>query len=373
MKVLVISHEYPPIGGGGANACYYLTREMVMLNNDVTIVTSSYKDLFEEEKCEGVRIIRVNAKREKEDKSTFVEMMWFLKGAFFSCNELLKREKFDVCLVFFGIPSGPLGLYLRKRYNIPYIVRFGGGDIPGAQKRFEVLYKILTPIIRSIWRNAAALIANSEVLRDKALSFDSRYKISIISNGVDSEFYCKKAENKGLRENISILFVSRLIQGKGLQYIIPQMRYINKKTGAILTVVGDGPYRKELEHITDECGVNDFVVFEGKKNKSELKYFYSNADLFILPSESEGMPNVVLEAMSMGLPIIMTPCGGAKELIDGNGIVVGIDQFCDRIVELCMNESLRVEYGIESARRARTLFSWESRARAYLDIMSESM
>ena len=80
---------------------------------------------------------------------------------------------------FLGIPSGPIGLYLKKRYGLPYVIRFGGGDIPGAQKRFSLLYKILSPAIRSIWRNADALVANSEVLKQKALRYENRYPIEI--------------------------------------------------------------------------------------------------------------------------------------------------------------------------------------------------
>lgn len=376
MKILVVSHEYPPIGGGGANACYFLAREYALLGHQVTIVTSAYKNTPKEEVNHNLRIMRVRALRKKEEKSTFLEMFTYLCSAWCKVHKLARQEKFDVCQVFFGIPSGPIGVYLKKKYGIPYVIRFGGGDIPGAQKRFSLVYKILSPAIRSIWRNADALVANSAALKQKAQQFDSRYPINIISNGVDSDFFTRAepVDLKNPNGQLNILFVSRLIRGKGLQYIIPEMKRINTvcRREVLLTIVGDGPYRGELEKITSESDAGPYVAFEGKKNKQELYEYYSRADLFILPSESEGMPNVVLEAMAMGLPILMTPCGGSKELVADNGRIVPIERFVVALIEMCNDEQGCIDMGRQSELRARMEFGWQERAKEYIAIFERS-
>ncbi len=382
MNILIVSHEYPPIGGGGANACLYLAKNYAILGNKVTILTAYFKKLPLEERIDNVHIVRVKALRKKEDKSTFLEMLSFLCSAWLKVGQMVKQEKFDVCQVFFGIPSGPIGLYLKKRYGIPYVIRFGGGDIPGAQKRFSFVYKILSPVIRSIWRNADALVANSDVLKQKALQYENRYPIEIISNGVDGGFFTRNKlggrqdEAGQLKDNqeICVLFVSRLIQGKGLQYIIPEMKRVNTACGrrVSLAIVGDGPYREELEKITSDFDTGAYVSFVGKKNKEELYMYYSNADLFILPSESEGMPNVVLEAMAMGLPVLMTPCGGCKELITGNGRVEPIERFVDAMIEMCKDEKGRLYMGKQSELLARTKFGWQERAQEYIAVFERS-
>lgn len=372
MNILVISHEYPPIGGGGANACLFLSREYLRQGHSVTVVTANYKELPLEETKDGVRIIRVKAKRTKEDKSTFLEMFSYLKSAYFFVDKLVKKEHFDICQIFFGIPSGPIGIHLKKKYGIPYVVRFGGGDIPGAQKRFTLMYKILSPFIRDIWKNADALVANSETLKEKAMAYENRYPIDIIPNGVDSVFFTRDDNKRNNNsEVINILFVSRLIKGKGLQHIIPHLRKINGKVKAHLTIVGDGPYKEELIKITRESKQTEFVSFVGKKNKQELWEYYNNSDLFILPSESEGMPNVVLEAMSMGLPIVMTPCGGSKELIDGNGVVSGVDSFIEKLEMLCIDGDMRSEMSEISRKRACEHFSWQQKASHYVSIFEK--
>ena len=84
--------------------------------------------------------------------------------------------------------------------------------------------------------------------------------------------------------------------------------------------------------MTDETKVRNLVRFEGRKNKDQVLRYYQAADLFLLPSLSEGMPNVVLEAMASGLPIVITPCEGSKELVTDNGVIAPLDNFADALI-----------------------------------------
>jgi glycosyltransferase involved in cell wall biosynthesis len=376
MKILIVSHEYPPIGGGGANACYFLAREFTKKENEVTVVTAMFEDLpCEETTCDGIKIYRVKCKRNNKEKSSFSEMFSYLVSAWKMTNKMLKNDRFDKCLVFFGIPSGPIALHLKHKYNLHYIVRFGGGDIPGAQKRFKYIYMVLSPIIRMIWREADNLIANSDGLRYRARKFEEKYPITVIENGVDNQFFAPKVKCENEQSIIKILFVSRLIEGKGLQYLIPNLNEINDKVSKIcgksvrLVIVGDGPYRDELEKITVQSGTGGLISFEGRKDKEEVKSYYQDADIFVLPSLSEGMPNVVLEAMASGLPIIMTPCEGSKELITDNGIITTLDDLKDNIIKLCSDKDMRIEMGHKSLERVKINFQWESIARRYMEIL----
>lgn len=374
MKILIVSHEYPPIGGGGANACFFLSREFSRMGNEVTVVTAQYEDLPKTEiTADNVWIHRVKCKRTNKEKSNFYEMFTFLSNAWKFADKLCAENQFDKCLVFFGIPNGPIALHLKYKYNLPYIVRFGGGDIPGAQKRFKYIYMVLSPIIRRIWKEADALIANSEGLKKRALCFEDKYKVSIIENGVDNKFFApeKRAQN----EEIQILFVSRLIEGKGLQFIIPHLNEIQEKVYSNcqrhikLIIVGDGPYRNELERLMQTTGTQKLVSFEGRKDKQQVKRYYQKSDVFILPSLSEGMPNVVLEAMASGLPVLMTPCEGSKELITNNGIISSLDDFPVNIVKVCSDEKLRQYMGQNALHNIEQNFQWESIGQRYLELI----
>lgn len=379
MKILIISHEYPPIGGGGANACFFLTREFAKKGHQVTVITAQFENLAHcEATGEGARIIRVPCRRGNKEKSSFSEMLSYLLSAWRRADALLKKEKYDICLTFFGIPSGPLALHLKRKYQLPYVVRFGGGDIPGAQKRFKYLYTMLAPVVRAIWKNASHLIANSEGLKKRALAFEDRYAVDIIENGVDNLFFVPGGREKEA-EAVVILFVSRLIEGKGLQYLIPELpgiqESVRQKTGrgVRLVIVGDGPYRAALEELTAGAGARELVRFEGRKDKDEVQRYYQAADLFVLPSLSEGMPNVVLEAMASGLPIVMTPCEGSKELVTDNGIITSLKNLPEALIRVCADERERRAMGQNSLRRVESHFRWESIGDRYLSVLEDSI
>lgn len=373
MKILAVSHEYPPIGGGGANACYYLTKGFAARGHQVTVVTANYRHLPEKENMQGVQLIRVSSLRKHQEHSSFAEMLSYLWKALWITLGLQKKELYDVCLVFFGIPSGPIGYVLKKIYKLPYIIRFGGGDIPGAQARFAKIYKMLGPAIKTIWRNADALVANSQGLKERAQNFYAEKNFHIVCNGVNTDMFYPGDREK--TEEFCLLFVSRLIEGKGLQYIIPKLQKIqecvDKKVR--LVIVGNGPYREALENVVKECGAEKLVQFKGQKDKDELRWYYQNADVFILPSKQEGMPNVVLEAMACGLPIVMTPCEGSEELIGNNGYVVPVEEFADRLIDLANHSEKCLEMGRESKRLVDSCFLWEKKVQEYIDILEDSV
>ena len=379
MKLLLISHEYPPIGGGGANACMNLAKEYALQGHQVHIVTVGYRDKIGREvqgfDSGNVTIDRLEAKRKRVESCSFTEMLDFLRLAIPFSRKLVQEEKsaqkpFDACQVFFGIPSGAVGWWLKKREGLPYIIRFGGGDIPGFQERFRGLYCFLSPVVRIIWKQAIELVANSEGLKRMATRFCDRYPIRVIPNGVDCTQFHPAERKPSNSDEVTLVFVSRLIERKGLQYVIPKMNHMQEMSGKKLRleIVGDGPYRPELERIADEAGTREQIVFSGQQEKDILPAYYQKGDIFILPSKKEGMPNVVLEAMASGLPIVMSPCEGSKELIQGNGIIADADlqRFDEAILTLLSlsMDQLRA-MGERSRKRAEEYFTWSVVAEKY--------
>jgi len=367
MKILMISHEYPPVGGGGANACMHLAKGYVDAGHQATLVTAWYQGLALYEIVNGVEIYRLKAKRTQKEHCSFREMFSYLAKALPFADRLQKKNGYDICQIFFGIPSGPVGFWLKHKYGLPYIIRFGGGDIPGFQERFRLLYKAIGPAVKLLWNKADALTANSQGLQDFALRFYSKKPVGIIHNGVDTDFfhpdYSKRDGGK-----INLLFISRLIERKGLQYVIPQLKGIQSQTGmeVCLTVVGDGPYRADLENLAVCHGVENMVRFEGQKDKDGLLPYYQAGDVFIFPSKREGMPNAVLEAMACGLPIVMTPCEGSGELVDGNGFAVETDKFPEAVEECIRKEET---FSARSRELACVRFSWGTAIKQYLSLM----
>ena len=382
MNILIVSHEYPPVGGGGANACMNLAKEYCEAGNTTTIVTVWFQGEKEYEEKDGVKIYRVKSKRAHLEHCGFGEMLDYLKKALPLVKKLAKEENFDICQVFFGIPSGPLGYYLKKKYHIPYVIRFGGGDIPGFQDRFAFVYKAIGPAIKILWKNADALVANSQGLKKLAEDFYNKKEILVIPNGAEVRAFSGATAGTATQDNIfRLLFVSRLIERKGLQDIIPQLKNLIDKCSSTasdqasqvnitLDIVGDGPYRETLENLVKENHLEDYVTFHGQKSKDQLPAFYSRADVFLFPSRKEGMPNAVLDAMSYCLPIIMTPCQGSDELIDGNGFVTDAAKFGEKIEQLALSADAREKMGQRSTQLIEEVLSWHNTASRYLQLFN---
>ncbi len=121
------------------------------------------------------------------------------------------------------------------------------------------------------------------------------------------------------------MFVGNLMPVKGVTYLLEAMKILlDKRKGLSLTVVGDGTDRPMLEAKAAELGIRDFVNFVGARKHSDIPLWLNASDILCLPSLKEGCPNVVLEAMACGKPVVASRVGGVPEIIKSEdfGILV---------------------------------------------------
>lgn len=185
--------------------------------------------------------------------------------------------------------------------------------------------KYLAGIVKG-WETSP--VRDSESLQRSISNRISESKIKIIYNSVDfktSNLSKEEARNKiGIHGNI-ILSVGRLMPWKGFRMLIKIMpRVLELKQFARLVVVGDGPDKKALDAMIKNMGLDQKVFLVGKKSKEELATYLAAADMFILNSGYEGFSHQILEAMTVGIPVIASVAGGNKEIITQgeNGFLV---------------------------------------------------
>jgi glycosyltransferase involved in cell wall biosynthesis len=141
-------------------------------------------------------------------------------------------------------------------------------------------------------------------------------KITVLRNGVDLELF--HPEDRGqarARYGISgfaLASVGNLIPTKGHQLVIEALRSLPDLE---LLIAGRGPNGKEFRELAQRLGVADRVKFLGLLSQEELKWLYSAADALVLASVREGWPNVLLEAMACGTPVVTTNVGGIREIV----------------------------------------------------------
>lgn len=376
MRVLFFNYEYPPLGGGAANATAYLLQEFAHMEDlEVELVTASIDSEYHREILnERVIIHRLPIGKNTENlhfQSVKDLIMYSWKAYWFS-RKLAREEKFDVIHSFFTVPCGAIAWALRKEFRIPYIVSLRGSDVPGYSDRFAFLYHFLRPITRLIWRGAASVVSNSQGLKDLALQTDPKQKIDIIYNGVDIQHFCP-AEHAQPEDNDRVwhitLGASRITDRKGIRYLIEALDMLREKYRFSVKIIGDGNARERLETLVQEKRLGDQIAFIGRVPREETLPYYQAADVFVLPSLNEGMSNAMLEALACGLPILSTRTGGADELVkEGqNGLFIkprdakSIVQALETLIE---DNDLRQRMGRESRSLAERM-SWENVAKEY--------
>jgi glycosyltransferase involved in cell wall biosynthesis len=371
MRILLINSEYPPIGGGAGNASANITRCLVTLGHEVTVVTAHFAGQPKMEVQNGATIHRIPALRRRQDRSTALEQLAFIASASLRTLRLVPQLKPDATLAFFGVPSGAIAWLLKKRYRIPYIVSLRGGDVPGFRPYdFKTFHKLIGPFLRVIWHNADAVVANSIGLRDLAVAFDPHQDIPIIPNGVDGAQYTNESREWSPARLYS---VGRIVYQKGLDLGLRALAQL-KDLEWEWRIAGDGPQMETLKLLAHELGISGRVIFLGWQSGAELTRWYHRSNLFLFPSRHEGMPNAVLEAMSSGLPVVATRIAGSEELVlDGvTGLLANaedVDSLRDGLRRLIVDEKMRVQMGQASRRRVEQEYSWENAARQYSQIL----
>jgi glycosyltransferase involved in cell wall biosynthesis len=268
------------------------------------------------------------------------------------------------------MPSGPAAYVLKKLYGIPYVIYLGGSDVPGIDRdRYGVIYDIITPFVKLIWRGSYETVAASRGLIDFAKKADSKAKFTMIPNGVDLERFKPKKKKKTTK--VKILFIGRLIRRKGLHYLIEALPKVLEKANKEIKVevVGTGPERKNLDALARKLNVKDNIKYVGAIPYEKLHESYQGADVFVLPSTGEGMPCVVLEAMGCGLPIVASDVPGNEEIVvEGrNGFIFkpwDPDELADALVKIINDDKLRQKMSAQSSELSHK-YSWASIAACY--------
>lgn len=368
ISICMISHEMPPVGGGGSQVVYNLSKELVKLGHSVDVLTMYFKGLPYEEIKEGVHIIRVQSLRRRIGYCSFFEMMSYVISVFPKMLSLIRENNYDLIHVHFGFPSGPLAYIAKKFFGIPYILSTHGSDVPGYNPfRLNFLHKLLRPLLTKIWRNANVLVAPSTKLKELILRCDTNVKVNVIPNGVDVEKFKPKESQK--RGRIKVISVCRITKVKGLQYLIGALKIL--RGNFEVEIIGDGPYRKELEKT-----VNEQVRFLGFVDESNLLEYYADADIFVLPSLTESFGIAFLEAMACGLPVIGTEVGGIPEVVANGktGLLVApkdATALATALQTLIKDANLRKKMGVEGRHRVEHFYSWKNVTKRYLETYEE--
>lgn len=366
----MLNYEFPPIGGGAANAhrCllqqYAGSRDLV-----VDVLTSAPKPgFFKESFADNITIYKVGLHKKQLHFWRKTEVIEWLFKAQFQYRKLLRENDYDLAHAFFGFPTG--WLCYRSTKELPYIISLRGSDVPGEHARFKLDYKILSPVFKAIWKKAAVLVTPSEGLKNRALKFLPSVAIDVIPNGVDLERF-KPAESENKSNTLRLLTVGRLSVTKRVEILIDAVEIMHRQGCKVhFKIIGGGQMLPKLKQIVSEKNLANIIELTGRIDAEHIPQIYQQNDIFISASMQEGMSNAMLEATASGLPIITTRCEGVDELIADNGIIVNnaeAREIADTIRKLADDRQLYKKMAVAAKTQAQK-FTWDKVASQYIEL-----
>ena len=222
-------------------------------------------------------------------------------------------ESFDLIDAHYFYPDGVAAAKLGAALGKPVVITARGSDLNVIPRHRLPRRQIKTAAAR-----AAAVVAVSEALKRKAEALGiGPGRISVLRNGVDLQRF-RPLDRSMIRAQLGLagpvwLAVGNLVELKGVHVTLGALAKISD---AVLLVAGDGPEASHLRQLASELGVDARVRFLGNVPHARLLEYYNVADALFLASSREGMPNVVLESLACGTPVVAAPFAGAAELIN---------------------------------------------------------
>ena len=370
MKILTLCYEYPPVGGGGGRMAHNVAAALVRRGHQVRVQTAWIKGLPKNEERDGVEIFRSFAFRRRADLCTVPEMAGFLATSFLPSLRHIHNWKPDVVHAHFAVPSGVLAFACRALTGKPYVLTAHLGDLPGGTPdQTDALFRVLNPLIRPVWKNAAGISASSSFaagLARKAYGVTPR----VILNGLSMLGRAEKARPPSLP--LELAAIGRFNPQKNFPWMIRALAGCGFPWS--LTLIGDGAQRGEIESAIRETGLCARVRLLGWTDESVMRDVLARADILLMPSTSEGNPVAAIEALKHGVAILGSDIGGLSDLIQDNGFAVPISApgaFQEKLSLLASDPALLHRMKFRSLELSKR-FDLESIANAFESLLMDS-
>lgn len=375
MRILMLDNEFPPLGGGTGVVNDHLLRELAKYPDVwVDLVTASRtRSTYETVRfSERITLYKVPVDNHNIHHSTNRELLTYTVRGLWFCRKLLAQHRYDLSFAYAGVPAGVMSWLINLLTGLPYFVSLQGPDVPGFEARYNALYPVLTPLLKLVWRRAAVVTAISADHQRLAHRTLPDLPIPVLYNGVDLETF--RAGDRPAPAVVNLLCVGRLIERKGQHHLLRAFAELRRRCAqpVRLTLVGTGDAEPALKQLAAALGLEAAVTFQGFVAREAMPPVYHAADVFVLPSQNEGMSIALLEAMAAGLPVIVTETGGTAELVRAgvNGeIVPWADEsaLTAALERLTVDAARRQRMGRESERIVAQ-FSWPEITRQHHDL-----
>jgi glycosyltransferase involved in cell wall biosynthesis len=240
---------------------------------------------------------------------------WSVRG---TLRSIVSGFRPDVVMGYWAHPDGQAAVRLARTIGVPSVVMVGGTDI-----LVLAAEKSRRQTIRRVLAAADAVVTVSQDLKRAIAGLGvPAGNVHIVHRGVDPQRFQRGSQaaaraHLGLPSNVpALLWVGHMVPVKGLDVLISACALARARADFRLYLIGSGPLRQDLVEQTAALGLTDRVNFVGYVAHDRLGDWYRAADMTVLPSHSEGVPNVLLESIASGTPFVASRVGGVPEIAD---------------------------------------------------------
>lgn len=355
MKILVIIYEFPPIGGGGGRAAYDICIELAKRGHQITVLTAHMQGLPKQEEIDGIHILRIPSLRKEAFRASLTTMFAYIVCGFWAGLIYIKHNRPNIIHSHFAVPSGALAWILSILTNIPYILTAHLGDVPGGvPEKTDTWFRWLKPLTRPIWKQAKTVVAVSEYTRSLAIKHYP-IQIKIIPNGATLH-HINSTQIK-INKPIQIVFAGRFVSQKNPVMIVDVLSQL-KELNWRCTMLGDGPLFESTKRIIQEQQLQNQITLSGWVTPQDVINQFSKSDILFMPSRSEGLPVVGVQALTYGLAFVVSDIGGFVDLVDNgkNGFLIpvkDVNRFVMGLRNLMTNPERLHKFRIASLEKAK--------------------
>lgn len=368
MRICIVTPIFPPEIGGPATYSYELGSR---LKDKHDIIIIAFGDVVSS--LNGVEIYNIKIKH-------------YFFGTLFRQISLLyalykKRKQFDHIYAQDPLTVGLAGFIFAKLFNKKYIIKFVGDVVwetasrnAETDKQLEeylmyskgVLYDIMWQIQKIPIKYSKNIITPSEYLRNILIKYYNADPLAchVVNNSINISNSNYKKITDG-NKSINVITVSRLEKWKNIEGIIFAVNSVKKNGHNInLNIIGEGSEYYSLKGYIQKYGLQDNVKLLGRKKQNETMGYIVNSDMFILNSTYEGLPHVVIEAMSMHVPVIATNIPGTNEIAIDNKTAVLVevgnnDQIADAILKISKDKEFKSKIVENAFELVKERYNWD--------------
>lgn len=362
MRILrVTPWIYPDTKGGGGYHVHAMSRDQAAMGHDVTVLTTR-KDMSSPhlEETHGYTIIRVSpgvTLLGNDVSPAVARYLWSTDAESFDVIHTHSHYYFTTNLAA-----------LKRRFDdVPLAITNHGLYTQNAPKQIFEIY--LRTVGRWTFNQADQIFCYTDEDKRRVRELGVRSPIAVVSNGIDTERFTPEGPESELIESDGpvVLFVGRLVEGKRPEIAVEAFAGVHEEyPAAELVLCGKGPLQAKLETLAQRLGIRGAVTFFGQVPYDEMPSVYRSANVLVLPSQAEGVPRTIIEALSTGVPVVCSDLSQVRSAFGES--VTYVDGGDATKVSDAVRESVDDERSTLNA-----MFQWEQTVRETTERLEETV